>query len=190
MNLAFLKNLQLHTYHPTESISPQPLTHDQSVFYLQHQTFHFIKLPFLLPLPFPPFSHRVAFSWNVFSETKRRGAIKKKKSPPMQSAVVLLGRIMGNWERVFNRKPTCNATVVKVRLTQPVTLRRGGLQLAFSPFWSHQLPDKWWWLHEAVLETIECVLFVLGCDLSLVKESADLTESECRKAVTGNWRVM
>lgn len=50
MNLAFLKNLQLHTYHPTESISPQPLTHDQSVFYLQHQTFHFIKLPFLLSL--------------------------------------------------------------------------------------------------------------------------------------------
>lgn len=39
---------------------------------------------------------------------------------------------MGNWEKVFIRKPTmcCNATVVKVRLTLPVTLKRGGRLLA------------------------------------------------------------
>ena len=39
---------------------------------------------------------------------------------------------MGNWEKVFNRKPTlcCNATVVKERLTQSVSLKRGGLLFA------------------------------------------------------------
>lgn len=53
-----------------------------------------------------------------FSEAKDMGLIVGLKSRPMQSAVVLWDRIMGNWEKVFNRKPTicCNATVVKVRL--------------------------------------------------------------------------
>lgn len=39
--------------HPTQQ-SPlaQPLTHSQSAFYLQHQTFHFIKLPILFPPSF------------------------------------------------------------------------------------------------------------------------------------------
>lgn len=39
---------------------------------------------------------------------------------------------MGNWEKVFNRKPTlhCNATVVKERLALPVSLKHGGLPLA------------------------------------------------------------
>lgn len=50
----------------------------------------------------------------------------------MQSAVVLQRGIMGNWEKVFNRKPTlrCNATVVKGRLIEPVSLKRGGLLFA------------------------------------------------------------
>lgn len=43
---------------------------------------------------------------------------------------------MGNWEKVFNRKPTLrrNATVVKLRLTQPVTLKRRGLLLTIFLF--------------------------------------------------------
>lgn len=43
---------------------------------------------------------------------------------------------MGNWEKVFNGKPTLrrNATVVKLRLTQPVTLKRRGLLLTIFLF--------------------------------------------------------
>lgn len=38
---------------------------------------------------------------------------------------------MGNWEKVFNRKPTlrCNVTVVKGRFAQSVSLKCGRLLL-------------------------------------------------------------
>lgn len=69
----------------------------------------------------------------MFSETKGRGGDGGLKQP---SAAVCSGftrgEIMGNWEKVFNRKLTfcCNASVVRGRLTQPVSLEHGGLPLA------------------------------------------------------------
>lgn len=59
---------------------------------------------------------------------------------------------MGNWEKVFNRKPTlcCSATVVKVRLTQAVTE-------AAAYCFPFEVINFLLSADESFLETLECV---------------------------------
>lgn len=156
------KDQQLRTYHPSQSISPC-LSPTASLLFI-YNIKRFTSLNYLF---FPPPASLCSLALSEisglhlaetrFSEEKIWGWLRGLKRRPMQSAVVLWDWIMGNWEKVFNRKPTicCNATVVKVRLSWWLWDVECCC-LLFIRFEVKQ-PVKWWWTRCTVTRLcLEC----------------------------------
>lgn len=157
------KDQQLRTYHPTQSISPclSPTTSLLFIYNIKRFTsLNYLLFPPPASLCSPTLSEisELHLAETRFSEKKKdMGMIGGLKSRPMQSAVVLWDWIMGNWEKVFNRKPTicCNATVVKGRLSWWLWDMECCC-LLFIPFEVKQ-PVKRWWTHCTVTRLcLEC----------------------------------